>query len=126
MSKRERLEDSTRFQILLRYQSRCAVCGWQVSGDGLIFDEDGKFEKYIEMAGNEIHHIKSVKEGGGNEIDNLILLCPNHHRMAHRLKWFNNLLPAFQKTEAEENTRMVVMGELAAKGFEKYGGGLND
>lgn len=126
MSKRENLEYITRFQILLRYQGRCAVCGWQVSVDGLIFDENGNYQKHIEMAGNEIHHIKSVKDGGGNEIENLILLCPNHHAMAHRIKWFNNLLPAFQKTEQEESFRMVAMSKMAADGFEKYGGGLND
>lgn len=30
----------------------------------------------------QIHHIVSVKEGGGEEADNKICLCPNHHAEA--------------------------------------------
>jgi len=30
-----------------------------------------------------IHHIKHYSNDGGNEYDNLILLCPNHHEDAH-------------------------------------------
>lgn len=29
------------------------------------------------------HHIKHRKDGGTNEISNLITLCPNHHALAH-------------------------------------------
>ncbi len=31
----------------------------------------------------DVHHIQFQKYGGQNEIDNLILFCPNHHREAH-------------------------------------------
>jgi hypothetical protein len=30
-----------------------------------------------------VHHIVSVKDGGSNELTNLVTLCPNHHYMAH-------------------------------------------
>jgi 5-methylcytosine-specific restriction endonuclease McrA len=30
----------------------------------------------------EVHHIITRSEGGSNELSNLIILCPNHHRMA--------------------------------------------
>lgn len=33
-----------------------------------------------------IHHIESRKDGGGSEIDNLILLCGAHHRAYHEGK----------------------------------------
>ena len=34
------------------------------------------------MASNEIHHITPVQEGGTDEWNNIILLCPNHHKAA--------------------------------------------
>ena len=41
----------------------CAICGWNIcSCDG--------------------HHIIPVKEGGEHILTNIIMLCPNHHRMA--------------------------------------------
>ena len=30
-----------------------------------------------------VHHIVARKDGGTNDLDNLITLCPNHHYMAH-------------------------------------------
>lgn len=41
---------------------RCTICGW---------DE----------APCDVHHILSRKDGGTNEYSNLIILCPNHHRL---------------------------------------------
>ncbi len=35
-------------------------------------------ERYIET-----HHIKSLSEGGHDHIQNLVMLCAHHHRMAH-------------------------------------------
>ena len=32
----------------------------------------------------DVHHITPVCEGGKNEVQNLITLCPNCHRLAHR------------------------------------------
>ena len=32
----------------------------------------------------QLHHIKQVAEGGTNDIDNIIVLCPNCHTKAHR------------------------------------------
>ena len=31
----------------------------------------------------EMHHIKQRKDGGSNELDNLLLLCPNCHGEIH-------------------------------------------
>jgi len=44
------------------YGKACMVCGWDITCD--------------------VHHITRRKLGG-NAPDNLVVLCPNHHRMAH-------------------------------------------
>ncbi len=46
----------------------CEICGWNDST-------------------RDIHHILPVSQGGKNTLDNVIVLCPNHHRMIH-----NNLV----------------------------------
>ena len=43
----------------------CEVCGWN-------------------QGPRDVHHIIHVSEGGKNELFNLITLCPNCHRLAHR------------------------------------------
>lgn len=43
----------------------CEICGWN-------------------QGPRDVHHILPVKEGGKNELYNLITLCPNCHRLAHR------------------------------------------
>lgn len=42
----------------------CCLCGWK-------------------EATRDIHHIIPVSKGGTNDLSNLVVLCPNHHRMAH-------------------------------------------
>ncbi len=31
----------------------------------------------------EVHHIRPTRNGGNNEPENLLILCPTHHRMLH-------------------------------------------
>lgn len=42
----------------------------------------------------EVHHIRAIKNGGGHTASNLLILCPNHHRMLH-MGWLeiNKLKP---------------------------------
>jgi 5-methylcytosine-specific restriction endonuclease McrA len=51
----------------------CEVCGWRLVG------ARGDFY------GLEAHHIRPLSHGGQDEADNLVVLCPNHHAMAHHL-----------------------------------------
>lgn len=63
--------------LIFLYEGKCAICGWRAT------EELIKTSKGIEYAhGNEIHHIKPVRDGGTAGFDNLILLCPNHHKQA--------------------------------------------
>lgn len=68
-----------RQNILERYDYKCAICGWQLDTR----DVCGKHGRYLRQKGNEIHHIVPVEDGGTDTVDNLILLCPNHHKMAN-------------------------------------------
>jgi len=43
---------------------KCIVCG---------------FDKVIEY-----HHIIPYSEGGTNDVENIAVLCPNHHKMIHK------------------------------------------
>lgn len=52
------------FQRILSFLP-CELCGWKEST-------------------RDLHHIISVFKKGKTTLDNLICLCPNHHRMVHR------------------------------------------
>lgn len=64
-------------ELYLRYGYKCAICGWQATEE-LIKTKRG----VIYSHGNELHHITAVEDGGQAKEDNLILLCPNHHKQA--------------------------------------------
>jgi hypothetical protein len=59
------------------YGHKCAICQWQASEN--LVRVNGRYQY---SHGNEIHHITPVSEGGTDEDDNIILLCPNHHKLA--------------------------------------------
>jgi len=60
-----------RQSVLSRAQGRCEYCGSQP-----FLKADGK--PFLEC-----HHIISLAEQGPDAMDNVIALCPNHHREAH-------------------------------------------
>lgn len=55
-----------------RYSGRCQLCGWAPRA---IYRSDLC----------EGHHVRWLGRGGDDSLQNLVLLCPNHHRAVHRL-----------------------------------------
>jgi len=71
--------------VLSRSKGICEWCGeegFQTSSGSL----------YLET-----HHIQSLSENGGDTVDNVIALCPNHHREAHYGVDRDNLKKAMHK-----------------------------
>lgn len=48
--------------IRTKFLDRCAVCGW----------DEGP---------NDVAHILARKDGGADTLENVLMLCPNHHRL---------------------------------------------
>ncbi|MEV3903562.1 DUF222 domain-containing protein [Mycobacterium sp. NPDC050551] len=66
-SGRETRQISRRLRRALEHRDRCCV----VPGCGA-------------TRGLHAHHVKHWEDGGATELDNLVLVCPYHHRMHHR------------------------------------------
>lgn len=64
------LSKRTISKILNRSNIGCAICGWNESTC-------------------DIHHIIERKNGGNDEINNLIIVCPNCHRIIHNNKTYS-------------------------------------
>lgn len=61
-------------------EHRCAVCGWAPPHALSLVHAYGRNPSIIEL-----HHILPVSAGGQNTEENIIVLCPNHHRIADLL-----------------------------------------
>ena len=64
------LSKRTISKILKRANVRCSICGWN-------------------EASCDIHHIQKKKYGGTDELSNLIIVCPNCHRIIHTTNKYN-------------------------------------
>lgn len=72
-------------QILNRDDHKCVVCGFNLVVD--------------------IHHIVRRKSGGKDTHDNLVTLCPNHHRMADLRLIGQDYLRQFATPTSEDRDR---------------------
>ena len=77
ITKRAKNINKVAHSVYRAYNFSCAICGWRAT-DELIISK-GKIQYAY---GNEIHHITPIAEGGRETADNIILLCPNHHKQA--------------------------------------------
>ncbi|MGX9788898.1 HNH endonuclease signature motif containing protein [Mycobacterium sp. MMS18-G62] len=62
--------------------------------------------------GLHAHHIRHWEDGGVTELDNLVLLCPYHHRLHHR-GVITITGPAHQLTVTDSSGRQLNPGSLA-------------
>ncbi|MGE0634667.1 MAG: HNH endonuclease signature motif containing protein, partial [Pseudobdellovibrionaceae bacterium] len=70
---RKPLKASMKHLVQLKYNSQCAHT-----------DSDGN--RCSQRRHLDIHHIIELSQGGGDELDNLTLLCSGHHKMIHSLQ----------------------------------------
>ena len=64
-----------------KLQKKCLICG---------------FDKII-----DVHHLIPKSKGGSNSVDNLIVLCPNHHKMVHHADYRQEMLTAVSERMAK-------------------------
>ena len=57
-------------KILKRINAKCSICGWSESSC-------------------DIHHIIPKKDGGTDDMNNLIMVCPNCHRICHTINKYS-------------------------------------
>ncbi len=74
-----KLDKSISDNLKLLYQHKCQICGLNF-GDNY----NGKIV--------EAHHIEYFTKSLNNNSDNIMIICPNHHRLIHKVK------PTFDKS----------------------------
>jgi len=92
------LSKRTAVKIIKRSNLGCAICGWN-------------------DAACDIHHIIPRSAHGSDDHSNLVILCPNHHRVLHSPNDYsleflcsvslNSVLPEWQALYYADNTRKV-------------------
>jgi 5-methylcytosine-specific restriction protein A len=83
-----------------RYLGQCQICAW---------NPQSVYGQYLCQG----HHIQWLSRGGPDELDNLGLICPNHHAAVHRCDApfdFGDLSFSFQ----DHRERLQTPGHLAA------------
>ena len=87
-SKRRVCNTTIIHQLKKLYKGQCQLCGTKPFDT---FDDDIC----------EAHHIEQYSETQNNDASNIIVLCPNHHRLLHKLKpTFNRGTMTFEKADA--------------------------
>lgn len=71
LNKRKPISKSIENHLIARSEGHCEICGY---GD---LDIISLLEK---------HHIKPISEGGQDELNNLVMICPNCHKTIHILR----------------------------------------
>lgn len=71
-------------EVFAQLDKKCLICG---------------FDKII-----DVHHLVSKSKGGTHDLSNLIVLCPNHHKMVHHGDYREEMLATIKaKLETTHN-----------------------
>ena len=70
--------ETTKKKALERQGSRCASCGLEIHAPGAAGQQQHRFGEW-----SEGHHLIPAKAGGGNDMDNCVILCRACHMNAH-------------------------------------------
>ena len=65
-------------QALMRQQNKCASCGTTI----LFVGNEGRADHTFGEAAHG-HHVRHVKYGGGNTLENCVIICSSCHYSAH-------------------------------------------
>lgn len=114
ISNRAKRINKVAHSIYRAYDYKCALCGWQAS------EELISFKGKIQYAhGNDIHHIIQMCDGGTEDPDNVILLCPNHHRQADlgliSIEELQKHTRSYELTEKEKARAISECADVIAK-----------
>lgn len=71
----------------------CEICNWS-------------------SAPRDVHHIIPVSENGKNIVDNLITLCPNHHRMVHTNSFSQDYLFEIVKSRTISSSLKLLLDKI--------------
>lgn len=78
MPRPNEFSQSTRQLALVRQRFRCASCGTQISN---LAEEGRSKHRFGEVA--HAHHVRHIKFGGSDSVDNCVVLCQACHYSAH-------------------------------------------
>ena len=71
----------------------CEICKWNLTS-------------------RDVHHIIPVSKNGKDEINNLISLCPNHHRMVHRNFFSKDYLLKIVKSRTISSSLQILINKI--------------
>ncbi len=68
-------------EVFDQLDKKCLVCG---------------FDKLV-----DVRHLVAKSKGGGHDVNNLIVLCPNHHKMTHHADYRQEMLALISEKMGE-------------------------
>ena len=80
MTTLRRVRDTAKSKKLKKiYENKCQICNYS-------------FPQYVISGYSEVHHVWPMSDEGGDDFDNMLVLCPNHHtEFDYKIIQFNKL-----------------------------------
>ena len=75
-------------EVFAKLDKKCLICG---------------FDKLI-----DVHHLVAKSKGGSHAPSNLIVLCPNHHKMTHHADYREDMLKQIKEKRGSNSPERVI------------------